>query len=152
MTDPISFASATPRLGLPQLFAAQAQKEFIVNESLSRLDMLLHCAVEGEADEPPAAPMAGEAWIIGDSPTGDWAGHAGELAGRQAQAWVFVAPREGVRVFDRAARQIVYWDGGWQRPQATTAPTGGATVDAEARAAIGNLIESLRAAGIFGTP
>lgn len=149
MSDPISFTSATPRLKLPQLFAAQAQKEFIVNESLARIDMLLHCAVEGVANEPPAALSEGEVWIVGDNPVGDWLGHAGELAGRQAGAWVFATPREGMRIFTRDTQQIVFWNGGWQRPQPPAAVQGGSTIDAEARAAIGNLIETLRNAGIF---
>lgn len=148
MSDPISFTSTTPRLELPQLFAAQAQKEFIVNETLARLDMLLHCAVEG-ANEPPAAPAEGEAWIVGADPAGDWHGRAGALAGRQAGTWIFASPREGMRVFARDTQQIAFWKDGWQRPGAPAAPEGGTTIDAESRAAIGNLIETLRNAGIF---
>ena len=52
-----------------------------------------------------------------------------------------------MRVFDRAARQIALHHGGWQRASAPESPAGGATTDAEARAAIDNLIETLRLAG-----
>ncbi|RXZ64875.1 DUF2793 domain-containing protein [Pelagerythrobacter rhizovicinus] len=149
MSQPVTFESATPRFDLPHLFPAQSQKEFIVNESHARIDMLLHCAVEGEADDPPAAPAEGEVWIVGPAPTGDWNGRAGQLAGRQAGGWLFSAPRDGLRVFDKAARQVALYDGEWLRAAAPENPTGGSTIDAEARTVIDNLIETLRVAGIL---
>jgi hypothetical protein len=39
--------------------------------------------------------------------------------------------------------------GGWQIPEPPAAPAGGATADAEARAAIVGLIDALRIAGVF---
>jgi hypothetical protein len=54
-----------------------------------------------------------------------------------------------MRVWDRAAHACLHFDDGWQRPLAPALPVGGATIDAEARATIGNLIETLTAAGIF---
>lgn len=111
--------------------------------------MLLHCAVEGEANEPPATAADGEVWIVGPNPTGDWNGRAGQLAGRQAGAWLFAAPQDGMRVFDRAARQAAFHDGGWLRADAPESVAGGTVIDAEARAAIDNLIETLRLAGIL---
>lgn len=149
MSQPVTFESATPRFGLRHLFPAQSQKEFIVNESHALLDMLLHCVVEGEANDPPPAPTEGEVWIVGPAPTGEWSGHAGQLAGRQAGAWLFAAPQDGMRVFDRAARQAALHQGEWVRAVAPESPAGGSTVDAEARAAIDNLIETLRLAGIL---
>ena len=132
---------------------AQAQKEFVVNESLARIDALLHCAVEGVAAEPPGEPAEGECWIVADTPSGAWAGRGGELAAWQAGAWLFVAPRAGMRVFDRAGGHFrLYRDGapqGWQAIDAVAAPAGGATVDSEAREAIGNLIATLAAAGVL---
>jgi len=149
MPDPVTFDSATPRFGLPHLFSAQTQKEFIVNEAHARLDMLLHCAVEGEANDPPAAPADGEVWIAGPAAAGEWSGHAGELAGWQAGAWLFAAPREGLRVFDKAAGQTALYAAGWVRAAPPALPAGGATIDGEARAAIADLIEALRISGTF---
>ena len=71
MSDPITFASASPRLGLPLLFAGQSQKEFFVNEAHALVDALLHAAVEGEADAPPSAAEEGECWLVGDAPSAD---------------------------------------------------------------------------------
>ncbi|MXO68714.1 DUF2793 domain-containing protein [Altererythrobacter marinus] len=153
MPDTLAFASGTARFALPHLFPAQAQKEFVVNESLARIDALLHCAVEGVAAEPPGEPAEGECWIVADTPSGAWAGRGGELAAWQAGAWLFVVPRAGMRVFDRAGGHFrLYREGapeGWQAIDAVAAPAGGATVDSEAREAIGNLIATLAAAGVL---
>ena len=80
MTDPIVFTSASPRFGLPLLFAGQSQKEVFGNEAHALADALLHPAVEGEADDPPATPAEGDCWLVGGAPTGAWAEHADALA------------------------------------------------------------------------
>jgi hypothetical protein len=149
MSDPITFASASPRFGLPFLFAGQAQKEFFVNEAHALTDALLHPAIEGEADAPPATPVAGECWLVGGTPTGAWTDHAGELASYQAGGWLFAAPRDGLRMLDRSTGQEVRYLAGWQRPATPAAPTGGTTVDAQARAAITDLIAALVAGGLL---
>lgn len=149
MTNPISFTSATPRFALPNLFVAQAQKEITVNEALARLDGLLHPAVLGEGNVPPAAPDNGECWIVGQQPIGDWAGHTGEIALRQADNWLFAAPAVGMSVFDISAACMARFDGAWQRASAIPGPAGGATEDAEARAAITQLVAALTGAGIL---
>lgn len=149
MSDPITFASATPRFAIPFLFAGQSQKEFFVNEAHALVDALLHAAVEGQADAPPSAPGDGECWLVGETPTGAWTGHAGALASFQAGGWIFAAPRDGLRLLDRSDGQEVRYHGGWQRPATPAMPTGGATVDAEARTAITELVEALIASGIL---
>lgn len=149
MTDPISFTSTTPRYGLPLLFAGQSQKEFYVNEAHALTDALLHPACEGEAADPPATPAEGETWLVGAAATGDWAGADGKVASRQSGNWLFAAPADGMRMFDRSTGQILLHRGGWQRPSAPAAPAGGTTVDAEARAALADLITALASAGIF---
>jgi hypothetical protein len=149
MPDPISFTSASARYGLPLLFAGQAQKEFFVNQALALTDALLHPAIEGEADDPPAAPEEGESWLVGAAPSGAWAERAGCLASFQAGSWVFAEPRDGLRVLDRATGQDIRYRGGWQRAATPAAPTGGATVDGEARAAIAALIEAMVSGGIL---
>lgn len=149
MTDPVSFVSATPRLGLPLLFAAQAQKEFFLNEALSRLDALLHGVVEGEADSPPVDPAAGECWIVGPAPAGEWQGHAGELALHQAGVWLFSPPIEGMRLYERSSGQYLVFAPGIVRAAPVPAPSGGTTQDNEARSAIAGLIAALELQGIL---
>lgn len=152
MTDPLTFDSATPRLALPLLFVGQAQKEAFVNEALSLVDGLLHCAIEAVLEAPPAAPMDGQAWLVGASPTGAWSGRAGQLALRQSGNWIFVAPRDGMRVLDRSTGQDRRFHDSWLAPTAPSAPSGGTTVDAEARTAIAGIIASLREAGLLPAP
>lgn len=151
MTDPVSFPSATPRFALPLLFSGQAQKEFYVNEAHALADALLHAACEGETADPPATPAEGEAWLVGAGATDAWAGEDGKLAAWQAGNWLFAAPNDGMRLFDRATGQMLLYRGGWQRPAPPAAPSGGATIDAEARTAIADLVNALTAAGVFAS-
>jgi hypothetical protein len=133
---------------MPLLFAGQAQKETFVNEAVSMTDALLHCVVEGIASNPPVVPVDGTAWIVGNSPGGDWSGQAGNLACRQAGQWLFVAPTPGMRVFNRSSSQDFRRLGGsWTAPTAPATPAGGVTIDVEARAALANLLQCLRDAG-----
>jgi len=149
MPDPIVFTSATPRLGLPLLFVGQSGKEFTVNEAHARIDALLHPATEGEANDPPASPAEGECWLTGTAPAGDWAGHPAELACYEAGTWIFIAPRDGMRLLDRSTGQVRFYRGSWNAPATPSGPTGGATIDAEARTAIGDLIAVLAQAGVL---
>lgn len=149
MTDPIVYANATPRFGLPLLFAGQAQKEFYVNQAHALTDALLHAACEGAAATPPASPSEGETWLVATGAEGAWSGEEGKLAAFQSGTWLFASPNDGMRVFDRATGQVLLYRGDWQRPTAPTAPAGGSTVDAEARAAIADLISALGEAGVF---
>ena len=149
MTDPFLFDSVTPRFALPLLFAGQSQKELFVNEAHAIADALLHCAIEGEADTPPAAPNDGEAWLVGLSPTGDWAGHAGKIALRQSGNWLFATPCDGLRVLDRSTGQDRRYLGEWKFPFAPAEPIGGSVIDTEARDVISQIIGALRTAGIL---
>ena len=149
MPDPFTFDSTSPRFDLPFLFVGQAQKEAWVNEAFARIDGLLHCSIEGESAVPPASPVDGEAWLVATGATGDWAGKDTMIATRQADNWLFIASREGLRVFDRSTRQERLFTTIWQSPTAPPAPSGGAVIDVEARAALAQLIQALRVSAVF---
>lgn len=151
MTSTLTLTSTTPRFDLPLLFAAQAQKEVVANECFALTDALLHCAIEGTAATPPAAPTDGTNWLVATGATGAWAGQDGNLACLQNGNWMFVAPRDGMLVLNRTSRQWQHYSGSWQAPAAPAAPTGGSVIDVAARSAISGLITALQAAGIFST-
>ena len=131
------------------MLPGQAQKEIYVNEALALLDALLHGAIEGTASSPPATPADGNCWLVGASPTGDWAGAGGKIAARQGGNWLFITPRDGIRLFNRATGQELLYSSGWQSASRPAAPTGGTTVDSQARAAIGQIITALTTAGVI---
>lgn len=120
-----------------------------MNECHARLDMLLHPTVEGEANVPPVAPAEGAAWIVGETPSGDWGGRSGQIAGWQSGNWIFVEPRPGMTVFDQSNGSVARFDGSWLYPQPVAEPAGGAIEDSEARTAISALISALTAAGVL---
>tara|TARA_B100001179_G_scaffold189903_1_gene146474 strand:- start:401 stop:853 length:453 start_codon:yes stop_codon:yes gene_type:complete len=148
MSTPLVFTARSPRLALPYLFAAQSQKEATVNEGLALIDALISPAVEEIAASPPASPSEGQCWIIGANPQGSWEGRGDDIAVFTAGTWLFVTPRAGMSVFDKAAAVTRRWDGGWMAPDAPASPTGGTVIDVEARAAIDTLIAVLRNARI----
>ncbi|AZI36458.1 hypothetical protein NT2_05_00120 [Caenibius tardaugens NBRC 16725] len=149
MPEPISFTSASPRFHLPLLFTGQAQKEFFVNEAHALTDALLHLAIEGQASAAPLAPDDGDCWLVLAPATGDWAGQDGMIACRQAGAWLFVTPRDGMRAFNRADGQDWRYADGWQIAAAIASPAGGTTIDSEARTAIDAILLALTQAGIL---
>jgi hypothetical protein len=117
------FDDVTPRLGLPYVVAAQAQKHIPINESLARLDGLVQLAVESRAvAAQPASPVAGEVWILPASATGAaWAGQAaGTLMRFEAGAWEALAPAEGVLAWVKDENQIVAFDGAAWVPLSAT--------------------------------
>lgn len=102
-------------LNLPLLAAAQSQKHVTLNEALIDLDGLLHISVAGApTDDPPFAPVEGERWLIGDAPTGDWIGRAGQLAVRRDGGWRFHTPKNGWLAHDRSTGRLrVHEAGDW---------------------------------------
>lgn len=123
-----------------------------LNESLARIDALLHGAVEAQTATPPATPLEGQCWLVASGATGVWSGHADKLASFQQGQWLFQAPRDGLRLFNRATGQEVLYFGSWKTPAKPAVPSGGTVIDTQARTAIAALIDSLVAAGVLPTP
>jgi hypothetical protein len=107
--------------------------------------------VEGELAAPPASPSPGQAWLVGATPTGTFAGHSAAIAGWTASGWRFVEAVVGLRVFDKSAGCFRHFADTWQTPIAPLHPTAGSTIDVEARAAIVSILERLGEAGVFAT-
>ena len=160
----------SPRWAFPLLQPGQAQKEMFHNEALVAIDMIVQAVVvSADIDTPPASPAPGACWIVGDAPTGDWAGRAGCLAGWTGGGWRFVPPVEGMAVW--IADQALpgrFREGEWvagvmechsltiggeqvvgARQSAIPDPSAGVTIDAEARSAIGAILAALRGHGLI---
>ncbi len=116
-------SQTSPRLNLPFLQPSQAQKHVTHNEALRQLDLVVQLSVASTGStNPPAAPDQGETHALGAAPTGDWDGHAGDLAAWLDNAWYFVTPDTGWRAWDQANAKLRVWDGtGWIDPQVETA-------------------------------
>ncbi len=156
------------RFGLPFILPGQAQKEVFHNEALAALDGLVHPAVKGTAAAPPANPDEGACWIVAAGASGDWAGQAGRLALRTAGGWRFLPPVPGMSVWDEGAGHARFWSGtAWSdgklpvagivvagkqvvgtRLAAVPTPSGGTTIDVEARATVAALIVALKTHGL----
>ncbi|WP_332816868.1 DUF2793 domain-containing protein [Sphingopyxis sp.] len=141
----------TPRFALPLLAVAQAQKEVTHNEALTLLDALIHAAVEaGPVAEAPVAPVVGQCWIVGAAATGDWAGRAQAIALWTSGGWRFAVPRGGMQATRLADGARLRFDGSiWVEPATIDAPSGGSTIDSEARSALITLILHLEAQGLL---
>ena len=149
MSDPLQYPSVTARHALPLLFPGQAQKEMFVNAALGRCDALLQPAIEGDIGAPPTNPEDGQGWLIADGATGEFAGRDGQVAYRQGGSWIFSPPRDGMRVLDLTTGQHVLFSGRWRREEPIAPPSGGTTVDSEAREVIGQLIAAISRTGIL---
>ena len=152
MSNPITFSSFTPKTGLPLLIAGQAQKEFFVNQSLAILDTLNARTVIASQPSPPSQSGDGECFRVTAPATGAWEGCEGHLAIQIGGDWHFVAPREGMQVFDIEADTSLFYKADWQAAVRPTNPADGTTIDTEARAAIEQLINVLHDFGILPPP
>lgn len=162
----------TPRWMLPLLAAGQAQKEITHNEALTLLDLVVQPCVEAVGvNVAPASPATGQAWVIGDQPTGAWQDHAGMLAGWTDGGWRFLSPRPSLSVWNKAAQCRSEWDGAaWQTGRVVArevtvaqkkvlgsqqspipAPTGGQVIDIEARSAVESVIAAMRGHGLIAS-
>jgi hypothetical protein len=152
MTD-----QTTARHGLPLIVPGQAQKEMTHNEALALLDLIAQPSVVAIAPfTPPENPGLGECWIVGMDALGAWAGHEGAIAGWSAGGWRFAAPRDGMIVWNAESENFArYASGTWRVGELLGEPTpfipmpsGGMTVDEDARDAIAAVIMTLRHYGL----
>ena len=157
------------RFGLPFILPGQAQKEVFHNEALAALDFIVHPAVQGIAAAPPANPVEGNGWIVAGGAGGEWSGRGGQLALRTVGGWRFVQPIPGMSVWDEGAGHARRWTGSaWSdgklpvaginvggvqvvgsRLPAVPSPSGGTTIDAEARATLQSVIVTLKTHGLI---
>jgi hypothetical protein len=162
----------TSRLTLPLLVAGQAQKEITHNEALTRIDGLLHGVLESHSlSVPPADPNVGQLWLVGSAPTLAWAGQSGRLAHFTGGGWRFTTPTAGHILWSKSDQFFGWFDGtawrwgdwpvaslkiggqqviGGAKPPIAN-PSGGSTVDSQARSTLSAILELLRDHGLLLT-
>lgn len=136
MPDPM-----TPRLGLPLMQPAQAQKHVTLNEALLRLDGLVSLTlVSASQTTPPTTVTEGSVWAVPPGAVNGWAGQAGRLAIGSNGGWVFVMPQRGWRAHDLETGAPMIHDGAAWIAGALTMAGSGAGMSArvaEAEVAVG---------------
>ncbi|WP_439547274.1 DUF2793 domain-containing protein [Sandarakinorhabdus sp.] len=146
----------TPRLALPLLAAGQSQKDVTHNDALLAIDRLVTLAVESRGvTAPPVSPNTGAVWIVPADGAADWEQAAGTLMHWLGNGWLAQTPRSGqmAMVVDEAV--LLVYAGGWHlvrhlaAPAAFAMPSGGVTVDSEARMAIVGLVTVLQQQGLL---
>ena len=106
----------TPKLSLPLIQGAQAQKHVTHNEAIELLDMLTQLSVEAVGTTtPPTSANEGQTWVVGAGATGAWAGRDDDIASWRGGGWLFVSPKGGWHAWSKADDKFsVYFDGSWQ--------------------------------------
>ena len=105
-------SQSSPRLDLPYIQAGQAQKHVTHNEAIEQLDLLVQMVVQNfTTGTPPGNPSEGQAWAVGESATGDWAGRSGEIASWRGGGWLYVLPQSGWHAWGQAEGEIRVYDG-----------------------------------------
>jgi Protein of unknown function (DUF2793) len=125
--------TTTPRLVLPAIDAAQAQKHVTHNEALALLDALTQLAVESRTlSVPPGSPADGACYIPAPGATGAWSGWSGQVALYSGGGWIRIAPVSGLKAWVKAERlTVTYEDGIWRDGVALTAHGGRVTLRAK---------------------
>lgn len=110
-------SETTQRLLLPFIMASQAQKHITHNEALRQLDGIVQLSVlDKDLATPPGSPADGDAYIVAASPTGEWAGWAGDIAYRADGAWLRLVAGSGWRAFVADEGAVYLRDGALWAP------------------------------------
>lgn len=87
-----------------------------MDANMKKLDTIVGAAVLAIANSP-SVTADGARYIVGTSPSGDFAGQAGRLAARIEGAWVFYAPSAGWSVYNLSNNAVYRFTGtSWSIP------------------------------------
>ena len=125
--------TSTPRLSLPVIEAAQAQKHVTHNEALVLLDALTQLAVESRAlTAPPGSPADGACYIPATGASDAWSGWDGQIAAYSGGGWLKIVPVSGLKAWVKAERlTVTFEDGVWRDGVALTGNGGRVTLRAK---------------------
>jgi hypothetical protein len=105
-------SQSSPRLSLPFIQAAQAQKHVTHNEAIRALDMLVQLSFEDDTlSTPPTAPSEGDCYIVPTGASDAWSGQDATIAAFLDGVWQFQIPRAGWRGYVVARSAMTVFDG-----------------------------------------
>jgi hypothetical protein len=103
----------TANKGLYLLSENQQGAEVTFNESMYKMDALMHCAVEDvQANSASATATHGKVYLVADSlVSNDFVGMENHIAYYVTNQWKFVPPKEGMRVWVKDDDKYMYYTG-----------------------------------------
>lgn len=127
------------------------------------------CVEEPPRSTPPAAPVAGQSFIVSSSPSGEWASFPDHVAAYTGGGWRYIPPISGMCFYVRSEQTPAHYrDGVWEigtvrasslvvagdqvvgsRAAPIANPAGGSVIDVEARAALTAVLSALRSHGLI---
>jgi len=101
---------ATGGQGYNDIYTANFQK---LNQELFQKQPWQFPAKDRDLNSPPGSPSDGDRYIVGSSPSGDWAGQANNIAiwDDNNTAWIFATATEGMTAWLEDENTYVTFDG-----------------------------------------
>lgn len=98
-----------PKVGLSELALNQAEQITLLNEVIWRLCCLTQATVLGVVDAPGGGESDGDCYIVGSSPSGDFAAFSEhDFAMLIGGSWVAVTPETGWRCWIQSSYGGLY--------------------------------------------
>jgi len=86
----------TPKLSLPYIMPAQAQKHVTHNEALAKLDVIVQLSVLSmNLKSPPEVRSNGDAFIVASNGQNEWLNKDAQIALWDDETWTFFTPIHG---------------------------------------------------------
>lgn len=124
-------ASTDPFIGLQYAWSPTTENFAAgMDTNIKTIGALLHLTVQAKTVNDPAtlSPANGQAWIVGPTPVGVWAGNANKIAAYVGSSWLFVTPKVGWKAYIVAEDATAIYKGS-PTPAWTNNPNGGGSIN-----------------------
>lgn len=123
-------ASTDPFTGLKYAWSATTENFAVdMDNNLKTIGAVLALTVQNKTTNDPStlSPTSGQAWIVGPSPIGLWAGKAKQIAAYIGTSWFFITPKVGWKAYIVAEDSTAIYKGAG--PDWTNNPNGGGSIN-----------------------
>ena len=100
----------TANKGLYLLAENQHGAEVTFNESMYKLDSLIHLSPLAQQNAP-GTETHGNVYLVDTAGTGDWEGYDNYIAYYLNNQWKFIPPKDGMRAYMQDTDEYVYYNG-----------------------------------------